>query len=731
MKHLFKRILTASAAFAFACIPALTANITADYAPISVDAAVTTTATGYTKTSDVKYSTSGSYVYNWGARGEECGFLSPKAVDFYTGSNTYEVFSQKSGGTTQSNASSSALYSALKTFMKSKHKTETSYQGTRDLYKYTDCTNGSNKISSFYSGKEIGPAWDSGSTWNREHTWPNSKGLGGNDENDIMMLRPTWVQENSSRGNTAYGQSSGYYDPNGEGANVRGDCARIILYVYTRWGNTSYMWGSSGVMESMDVLLKWMEEDPVDTWEMGRNDAVQSITGTRNVFVDYPEFAFLLFGKTAPKTMVTPSGIASDGTAVPTPPPVTPDEPDTPDVPDTPDLPAANSQISIAKALEIGSAMDHNTTTSEKYYVTGKITEVSNTTYGNMTIEDESGNSIFVYGTWSGDGKTRYDGISYPPTVGATVTLYTVIGNYNGAQLKDAWMHGVQAGATPPVVPDEPDTPDVPDTPDTPNTPISGAIATFEFGDNTSGGHVDNGTPSATKTYTENGYTLNITDGANLYAECYDEKGNSCLKLGSGSNTGSFSFTVPNDVVSVVFSVAKYKSKASAFTLNGKNYTPTTNSNDGQYTNFAVDTSSVKSITVATTNDGKRIMIDSISFFVAEEPDTPTTPDIPDTPDNPDTGDSAECNHEFGEWSVRREPTATVTGLKTRTCNKCGAVEREVIPVISGDDITPELPNLDEEQISNIVANGCAASVTAPTAVVLLISTVLFKKKKD
>jgi hypothetical protein len=68
------------------------------------------------------------------------------------------------------------------------------------------------------------------------------------------------------------------------------------------------MWGSSGVMENLDILLKWMEEDPVDTWEMGRNDAVQSITGVRNVFVDYPEFAWLLFGREIPSDLVTPSG---------------------------------------------------------------------------------------------------------------------------------------------------------------------------------------------------------------------------------------------------------------------------------------------------------------------------------------------------------------------------------------------------------------------------------------
>ena len=281
--------------------------------PVTAANEIVTTPTGYTSAADVEYEyhTSENYISNWGARGEDCTFLSPNAEKFYAGNYTYDVLSDKQGGTSQSNAPSSALYKALQTMMKTEHSYIISYKATRDLYKYTDCLlNDTAHISSFYSGKELSGTWDSGATWNREHTWPNSKGLGGSDEDDIMMLRPTWVQENSSRGNTAYGESSGYYDP---GESVRGDCARIVLYTYVRWGNTSYMWGKSGVIENMDILLKWMEEDPVDTWEMGRNDSVESITGTRNVFVDYPEYAWLLFGEEIPEDMSTPSGIAKNG----------------------------------------------------------------------------------------------------------------------------------------------------------------------------------------------------------------------------------------------------------------------------------------------------------------------------------------------------------------------------------------------------------------------------------
>ena len=264
-----------------------------------------------TSAATVDYVYSGNYVYNWGTRGETATFLSPMAEDWYDKYNTsYDELSALSGSSSVSSVPSSALYKELQDLMSDAHKTITSYDDTRSMFAYTDCQNSGGKISSFYSGKAIGPSWDSGSTWNREHTWPNSKGE-GSAENDIMMLRPTSVSENSSRGNTAYGKSSGYYNPNEQSGgtyDLRGDVVRIMLYVYCRWGNTTNMWGSGGVVENKDVLIEWMAADPVDTWELGRNDAVQAITGTRNVFVDYPELVFQLFSEDVPTDYDSPSG---------------------------------------------------------------------------------------------------------------------------------------------------------------------------------------------------------------------------------------------------------------------------------------------------------------------------------------------------------------------------------------------------------------------------------------
>lgn len=280
-------------------------------------------------TVDYQYGSTAKYsdiIKNWGTRGELATFLSPNAEEFYA-DTSYDELATMAGSSDITLVDTSALYSALNLLMKNAHKKTNSYEDTKTLMAFTDIqSNGipSNKISALYSGGEVGPEWDSGATWNREHTWPNSKGGssgsdgGGVNEVDIMMIRPETASNNSSRGNKAYGVSAGFFYPNLDGSayDVRGDVARTVLYVYVRWGTEEQevltnMWGSDGVMESKDVLLDWIEADPVDTWEMGRNDSVQSITGTRNVFVDYPELAFDLFEEDVPSGYETPSGSAS------------------------------------------------------------------------------------------------------------------------------------------------------------------------------------------------------------------------------------------------------------------------------------------------------------------------------------------------------------------------------------------------------------------------------------
>ena len=101
-------------------------------------------------------------------------------------------------------------------------------------------------------------------------------------------------------------------------------------------------------------------------------------------------------------------------------------------------FPADGSTLTIAQIIEICASMDSGATTSEKYYVAGEITEIYNTTYGNMYITDGE-NTLTIYGTYDATGTNRFDAMAEQPEVGNTVTLYGKIGPYNGtAQMQYA-----------------------------------------------------------------------------------------------------------------------------------------------------------------------------------------------------------------------------------------------------------------------------------------------------
>ena len=152
---------------------------------------------------------------------------------------------------------------------------------------------------------------------------------------------------------------------------------------------------------------------------------------------------------------------------------------------------------------------------------------------------------------------------------------------------------------------------------------VSSILAVFEFGANGSASHAD-GSSKTSYTETDGDYTLAITGGTNMYTGARDANGNSCIKLGTSSKTGGFSFTVPDDVTSVVIHVAKYKTNTTKITVNGTAHTPTKNSNDGSYDAITVDTTSTKTVTLTTVSGGYRAMVNSIEFYGVASDDTET-----------------------------------------------------------------------------------------------------------
>ena len=373
--------------------------------------------------------------------------------------------------------------------------------------------------------------------------------------------------------------------------------------------------------------------------------------------------------------------------------------------PDTIDLVVEKDYdtLTIAEALEMVKSYQHNTYTTDMYYISGTIYDLASSTYGNCYIVDENGDTIYVYGLMNQNG-TKYKDMTNKPVVGDTVKLLSTIGVFSGipqvsiSASKAATVVEHQAGVannaakvmaekngvvldnekvseeknieldtTPSkyndvtiswtvtsgndcasisgnvltIVPNATTTVTVTATiacgsySETKDFDIDVSnvktmdikVATFEFGANGSASHSDGTEITSNKTYTEGSYSLTLTglkSGTKVYGGARDAKGNSCLKLGTSSVVGAFSFTVPNEVTSVIINVAGYKSNKGSISINGEDaQTISTYSNDGKYTAVEVDTSKNKTVSFTTTSNGCRVMINSIEYITTIEADSP------------------------------------------------------------------------------------------------------------
>ncbi len=116
--------------------------------------------------------------------------------------------------------------------------------------------------------------------------------------------------------------------------------------------------------------------------------------------------------------------------------------------------------ITIPEFVALGSAQAHDTYTTNKYTITGTVTEIKNQKYGNMIIEDAEGNSVLIYGVYDATGATLYENMTKKPAVGDTITVIGVAGQFNGtAQMKNGWVLSINDESIAPD-PDEPTPPE-------------------------------------------------------------------------------------------------------------------------------------------------------------------------------------------------------------------------------------------------------------------------------
>ncbi|OZG73015.1 hypothetical protein BTA51_13765 [Hahella sp. CCB-MM4] len=229
---------------------------------------------------------------------------------------------------------SSQGYSALWSFYREQELDSYFENDGSILDIYSENPEGSDPYVFARSTDQCGSYNSEGDCYNREHSFPRSW-FGGAREpmnSDIHHIFATDGYVNAKRGSYPYGEVgvTTYISSNGSklGAaasglgytgtvfepidEFKGDVARAYFYMATRYQNVIAGWennttysdavlnGSSNqVFEPwfLNLLLAWHQQDPVSQKEKDRNEAAYGFQGNRNPFVDYPEFAGLIWGK--------------------------------------------------------------------------------------------------------------------------------------------------------------------------------------------------------------------------------------------------------------------------------------------------------------------------------------------------------------------------------------------------------------------------------------------------
>ncbi|WP_028114814.1 endonuclease [Ferrimonas kyonanensis] len=230
------------------------------------------------------------------------------------------------------------LKKALSTIIATGHK-RLSYKQVWTALTYSDQDPANDKnVIEIYTGASISKHSNqtSGSgagKWNREHVWAKSHGFPSESQwgyTDAHHLRPADTAVNTKRSNNDFGECSDtgeevQFDGKGTGNYldtakdcfeprdaIKGDVARMMLYMDTRYQGTDgsmpnltlvdrtttadELSSNEAVHGTLCVLYRWHQEDPVDTADQQRNDAVYTYQGNRNPYIDRPELVKEVYG---------------------------------------------------------------------------------------------------------------------------------------------------------------------------------------------------------------------------------------------------------------------------------------------------------------------------------------------------------------------------------------------------------------------------------------------------
>jgi hypothetical protein len=151
--------------------------------------------------------------------------------------------------------------------------------------------------------------------YNREHVFARSltnpsMGNANNAATGIIAdphnIRACDQQMNNNKGDKLFQNGSGNAGNVGSGNwypgdEWKGDVARMIMYMYTRYGDQCLpslagVGNLQGSTQMLQTFLQWNADDPVTDYEDQRNDYLEGVYGNRNPFIDNPALATIIWG---------------------------------------------------------------------------------------------------------------------------------------------------------------------------------------------------------------------------------------------------------------------------------------------------------------------------------------------------------------------------------------------------------------------------------------------------
>ena len=318
---------------------------------------------------------------------------------------------------------------------------------------------------------------------------------------------------------------------------------------------------------------------------------------------------------------------------------------------------AEGEEISIFDANEIGKALRVTITTNDTYFVTGVITRITSTKYGNLYIADENGNEIFVYGINNFDETL---------TEGDTIVLNAHIAKY-----VDEWDNTTIELTDCELIEG--------DTSDMVFTPIKEAISiasTLSNAGSTEYEYVIGGTVGEIVNDIYGNLYITSEDGLSFYVYgLYDEKGVKYGDLDERPELGSY--------LKIRTKIYKYVTAKGEIIIEGKNavivdfYTE-----ECKHENYV----SIEYVSATCIEDGyERFMCTSCDYMwdVIKEPAYGHNfIDGECTYCGESDGTVTECQHEKVEKIVMTEPTCNISGMLEYRCYECGISWTEHLPPV-------------------------------------------------